>query len=221
VLEAQVHMSLHPLRTTRDTAELLGRLAETAASRAIVRAYWSTVSMRSRRFVLTSRHKSAYARVVNDFTQAQRHGKRVVLCVGAAYWPTTSSAGTKHASNVPAILRTLSRFIRIVLVDEFRTTLKCACCCSGEMTIHPETRLGVCSNVACENRACDRDHNAARCVLRACAIFHARCHAVCVRPRSNMLRIVASQLAFGTRAEHLQRPGAPAGAEGMRIAFAV
>jgi hypothetical protein len=136
--------------------------------------------MRSRRFVLSGRRKAAYASVLNKLLKAGG-GKQVVLCVGDAFWTTKSRRGTKHASCVPALLRFLARHLRVVMVDEFRTSKLCACGdCSGAMAYDSVTRAGPCSECG---KSKDRDENAA----------------------SNMLAIAYSYMTTGERPEKLQR----------------
>ena len=180
VIDAQDVLSKNSFRTCASFAEFLARVRSTQLARGVVRGYFGSVAMRSRRFILSGRRKAAYASVLNKLLKAGG-GKQVVLCVGDAFWTTKSRRGTKHASCVPALLRFLARHLRVVMVDEFRTSKMCACVgCDGEMAYDSVNRAGPCSECGHEK---DRDENAA----------------------SNMLAIAYSYMTTGERPEKLQR----------------
>ncbi len=119
---------------------------------------YGSVAMRSRQFILSGRRKAAYASVLHKLLKAGER-KQVVLCVGDAFWTTESRRGTEHANCVPGLLRFLVRHLRVVMVDEVRTSKLCACVgCDGEMAYDSVTRAGPCSKCG---RSKDHDDNAA------------------------------------------------------------
>ena len=187
VLEAYKTLSGRSLRCFTSFGDLLQRLDQTKAAREVILGYCGSISARSRRFVLAGRKDSAYARVLNSFTQLQHDGHKVVVVLGDGFWSNKTKRGTKHASNVPSVTRFLARFLRVVRVDEHLTSKRCCLGCGGDMSYSLAARTGACSKSegrgVCLNSNTDRDSNAA----------------------SNMLRIIHAHLHDGSRPAHLQR----------------
>jgi hypothetical protein len=163
VVEAERVLSRYPLKGVLCPKELLSRLAMTAHSRMVCVGYHGSVSARRQRFLRDERAAQSDAAVLKKLA-SNAGNATVVLACGNGYAGSNPRRGERFGrSPVKRLVRYLSRYMCIVLVDEFRTSANCCVCSRGKMTYEPD-RKGTCDSCPRSERR-DRDENAAVLML--------------------------------------------------------
>ena len=89
-------------------------------------------------------------------------GEATVFAIGDGYAGANARRGERVGrSRVKGLVRYLARFMRVVLVDEFRTSANCAACLAGKM-VYARDRDSQCN--ACGGKR-NRDANACSLIL--------------------------------------------------------
>jgi hypothetical protein len=178
VREAEQHLSQHPLRGVVRAAEYAARVAATGQSRQVSAGFRGSVTARRQRFLAASKARAGDSAIWRLMTG--QGGEATVFAIGDGYAGANARRGERVGrSRVKGLVRYLARFMRVVLVDEFRTSANCAACLAGKM-VYARDRDGECS--ACGTKR-NRDMN-------GCSLI---------------LEVVRSVLATGKRPAQLQR----------------
>ena len=179
VLAAEREKSRLSLKGMLDATEFAKRVAATFKCRAASAGFRGSVAARRKRFLRDSRAKAADARILHQLVAdklpcdsstaaAERPWSAasctgsVVLAVGNGYSGSQPRSGERYGrSRVKGLVRYLARFMRVVQVDEFRTSANCAACLAGKM-VYARDRDGQCN--ACGGKR-NRDENACSLIL--------------------------------------------------------
>jgi hypothetical protein len=176
VLADERELSRLPLKGMLDAIEFAKRVAATFKCRAASAGFRGSVAARRKRFLRDSRAKAADARILHQLvaeklpcdSSTERPGLAasctgsVVLAVGNGYSGAQPRPGERYGrSRVKGLVRYLARFMRVVQVDEFRTSANCAACLAGKM-VYARDRDGQCN--ACGGKR-NRDANACSLIL--------------------------------------------------------
>jgi hypothetical protein len=160
VAEAERLLSQHSLKGVVDPHELLRRIVQTAPSRLVSAAFRGSVTARRQRFLHASRTRAGDAAVLTALCNATAS---TVLAIGDGYAGTRAKKGERHGrAPVKGLIRYLARFVRVVLLSEYRTSANCAVCVTGKMT-YARDRDGSCN--ACGGHR-NRDENACALMLK-------------------------------------------------------
>jgi len=150
------------LKTARNLGDYRVAMVERVLHDRVQETYFCSASHRSRRLVWTGRHRHGLAEVEKCLLGDKDRGLEAdvadtVIAFGAGFRHRRSQPGEEFGPcPVAGIIRSLARHIRVVMVDEFYTSQKCAQC-GGQLEL--TGRQGYCSGCKV---AMDRDVNAAR-----------------------------------------------------------